>query len=409
MSAPLVENLKALQFFLKSKKVQYISQADEIEIVFNQETDKREGEGLAIEYDLRPESFNKLSFIIKNEYAGLYLFHNQDSLFDFLSLHIEILDNKNIFVFDVDDHFLFYDFNSQIITTDSSQQKNIHLISHYKQYKQLLDIYLREDGKLFEVKKSSTNEFIIFSRGEVKSVTSITYKTVDKYIFTDDFKALPIKEFEQNIYSEDWLACYNDTLCQYIEAQSTEKRTLSNLYNNFEYVFNLTKLNFQLYVSRFSFDKIRKQFKIEKNTYFENLNIAQDKVSSQIISVPLSLGASILSFYNYDGSRFVLVLTFVGVLCYCFFITYVVIMSLYDVQKVARDIVEEENNFKRYYLYLYEELKTDFNYMRNKRRRVRFLAWAIIITLLIVVFCVGVFSFTYKEKTVINTLHLLTN
>lgn len=384
---------------VKRLDAKLILQGGEIEFKFNSSNDKLNAEKIVKDARLSPEAFNQTSFTIKTAIGSFIFFDNLTSLLDSLSINITILEKNNLFVFDVDDYYLFYDSSTKITSTNSRQLKYQFIISHFEQYKNLLDIYLNGESRLFEMKKttSNTDELVVLSKGEQKLVTSISYKLIDEAIFIDDFIAIPINEFKTKIILEDWLACYNNTLCQFMEAQSLERQTFSNLYNNFTYVINLTNKNYQLFILKFSFDKIRKQFKTEKNTYFDNLNIAQDKISSQIISIPISLGASIYSFYQFDSSELILKIIYLAILMYSLFIGFVVIINLYDVKKISEDVNEEKKNFKKHYPDLLLELEKDFKYMRNKRVRVRILAWSIIISLLITLICITLFLLHYSQ------------
>lgn len=376
-------------------------QVGEIEFKFDTSEKKILVEKLVKDVGLEPETFNQTSFTIKAKVADFIFFDNLTSLLNTLNRDISMLSTTNIFVFDVDGYYLYFDKLKKTTVTNSKQLKYQFIISHFQQYKSLLDIYLNNEGGLFEMKKttSNTDELVILSKGEQKLVTSVSYKSVDLAIFIDEFFILPVNEFETKITLEDWLACYNNTLCQFMEAQSLGRQTFSNLYNNFNYIINLTNKNYQLYILKFSFDKIRKQFKTEKNSYFENLNIAQDKISSQIISIPISLGASIYSFYQFDSSDLILKIVYIAILIYSLFIGFVVIINLYDVKKIAEDTKEEMKNFIKHYPDLFLELKSDFGYMKNKRIRVRILAWSIIISLIVTLICITLFLLNYSQTS----------
>lgn len=403
-----IEEVSSLYETVKAKSVKVTLTGDEIELIFNTIEEKGETESFFKFINLDTESFTQTSISFKSEQRGLLFFDHLDTLLDQLNLDITLLNRYDLFVFDVDGHYLHFTHTNGQVTTDSAQAKIKFLISHFRQYKALMDIYLAHEGSLYEIIRNSIlgSEFVVLSKGEKKMVTSISYKAIDKTIFVEDNVTLPIDEFRTKIFSEEWLACYNETLCQFMDAQIPERRTFSNLFNNFSYLLNLTGQNFQLYILKFSFDKVRKQFKTEKNNYFDNLNAAQDKVSSQIISVPISLGASIYSFYQFNASPLVLTIIYIAICIYSLFIGFVVVMSLYDIRKIASDANDEEKNLKAHYPDLFIELQKDFDYMKNKRIRVRILAWAIIVALIITLISLTIFLLNYTEAKT-DIIHFL--
>ncbi len=405
---PTIQELIAIYEKIKTKGASVKLESDEIEFRFNSTEDKTEVENFLKTLQLPTDSFLPTSLSFKAEVDNLLIFDHLDSLLDQLSLDIELLATNDLFVFDIDGFYFHYHYHSEVVSTNSSQAKMKFLIMHFRQYKALLDIYLNGEGYLYEIKRKAlgVNEFVVLSKGEKKLVTSINYKTIDKTIFVDDNVMIPLDEFRTKMLSEEWLACYNETLCQFMEAQISQRRTFANLFNNFNYLLNLTGQNFQLYILKFSFDKIRKQFKTEKNTYFDNLNVAQDKISAQIISVPISLGASIFSFYQFNASPLILTIIYIAIWIYAIFIGFVVVMNLYDIKKIATDANEEEKNLNDHYPDLFSELKKDFAYMKNKRTRVRILAWAIIVALVITLASLTLFLINYQESKG-NNIHYL--
>ena len=403
-----VEQLSSVYAHLKNQGASIALNGDEVEISFDCQDKKQTSEHFLQSVPIATDSFSKTSVSIKSELDGLLLFDHLDSMLDQLNLDISLLNQYNIFVFDVEGHYFHYNYQTREVISNSVQPRIKFLIPHFIQYKGLLDIYLAAEGSLYEIWINilGGSEFVVLSKGEKKLVTTINYKTIDKSIFIDDNVTIPIDEFGTKILSEEWLACYNETLCQFMDAQLPQRRTFSILFNNFNYLLNLTGQNFQLYILKFSFEKIRKQFKTEKNNYFDNLNTAQDKISGQIISVPISLGASIFSFYQFNTSPLIISLIFLAICMYTLFIGFVVIMNLYDIRKIATDANDEEDNLKTHYPDLLKELEKDFTYMKNKRIRVRVLAWAILLALIVTLISLAVFVMNYQEvKT--STFHLL--
>jgi|GEM_PF-1899124 len=344
-------------------------------------------------------SFSNKSFSIDSSFQNFVFFDNLDSLFDRLSLSPTIIQTFDIFVFDESGHYFYNNSSTQNVESNLPYSHKKFLLKHFSQYTTLLKIFLEHKGRLVEVEKNTSKgkELIILSKGEEKLITSINYLNIDKDVFQLSYSEFPLERFSSKLIIDEWLACFKNTLCQFMELQSDDRRSFGNLYTNFNYIYNQTSKNYDLYLSKFSFDKIRKQFRAEKNNYFEGLNNAQDKISSQIISIPLSLGASIYSFFQLDAHSTTLKLVFFAVCIYTLFIIYVLAMNLYDIKKIASDAHEEKMNMKNYFPDLLKDYKSDFKFMKNKMRRVAVLGWGIIIALLLTLVFIAIFIFEFQD------------
>lgn len=406
MNTLKIEDLITLQNKILSTQGEISHSPNEITFHFNLDKSLSELKEVILRLNIGIIDENPKSLTIEDNQGDIILFENLISCFDKLDRDITILETKNIFVFDEKGDYIFYEFNSRKTFTNSKYEYLKFAIDNFSQRKILLEIFLDLNNKIIEFKRSrlENDELIIASNIDKKALTIIEYKTYNSTKL-NYFILLPLLEFKNKISSDDWLACFKNTICEYLHLQQNNK-SFDIIYTNFNYILNLTEKNFQLYISKFSFDKIRKQFRVEKNSYFEGLNTAQNKISNQIISIPISLGASIYSFFQLEADFITLILIYSSVIIYIFFITYVIIMNLYDIRKIDCDSKEEEGNMKNHYPDLLIDYAVDFRFMRNKIRRIYFLAWAIILALVITIILITIFIF--EEKNIQqNFLHFI--
>ncbi len=336
----------------------------------------------------------------KNDLQKIYFFKDTKSLFGTLRSDSTLINKYNFFVFDYDSHYLYYDHSSKQVVTNSKNSFTSFLFDHYLAYIKLLEVFKSNIPLIVEIDKSTTggNELIVISKGADKFITSIKYQEVDDTIFNRIYSRIPLEEFKLRLINEEWVASFKNVLCQYIELQGDPYKTFGTLYQNFTYIYNQTEKDYQLFISKFSFDKIRKQFKVEKNAYFDALNTAQDKITAQIISVPLSLGASVFSFYQLSVHANILALVYLGILIYSAFIIYSISIYLKDIKKLAKDINEEETNLSQHFESLLKDFQEDFNYMKSKRRHIRVLGYSIITALIVTLAAITYYLITYKEN-----------
>jgi len=346
--------------------------------------------------------------ILDKKQGDTIIFVDTLAVLDRLSNKIELLDSNDLFVLNLSADYLYYE---HLVKVEKTGGRLLNIFNHFTQYHELLKIYNGAENVLFEAKKSllSNEQFVIVSKGEDKHFTSVTYKAVDERIFSFDLETLKLQVFSDKIQSSEWLACYNNNVCKFMELQAESNRTFATLYGNFNFLIEQTDRNYQLFLDKFSFNTIKQQYKNEKTSYFDALGNAQTKIAAQIISIPVSLGVTILGFYKFNDNKLTLILIYVSILIYSVFIATVILLNIFDVNKLGKDVKEEEKRFERHYPDLYSGLKDDFRFMLKKRRHLRFLAYSMLVALFISIALTTIFLIFYKQQPgeVLKIFHLI--
>jgi len=98
-------------------------------------------------------------------------------------------------------------------------------------------------------------------------------------------------------------------------------------------------VEYQLFSKKFSFKKLRTELRAEKETYFKSLTEVLSKITTQIISVPISISAAVLASYKSEGWLQILILiVFWG---YTFFVLKIHGMYLNDVTDLERTLEKD--------------------------------------------------------------------
>lgn len=110
-------------------------------------------------------------------------------------------------------------------------------------------------------------------------------------------------------------------------------------------------MEYQLFSKKFSFKKLRTELRQEKETYFKSLTEVLSKITTQIISVPISISAAVLASYKSEGWLQILILiVFWG---YTYFVLKIHGMYLNDVTDLERtlgkdfEIINRESGYNK--------------------------------------------------------------
>lgn len=331
-------------------------------------------------------SSNK-SFEVKIDKNYILFFQDKRSFYDRINNTDIILKNKSIFIWDCNNSYLLYE-NFTIENATAHRTQSGDFIANVVQYRDFLKLFLDEKNQLIELEKAHPrNELFIISRGNEKLLVKLNYNRTEEELYSKRFEYLNLEQFSERIRNEAWLSCFKNTVCAFFDQQAEQKRIFKWLYENFFYLFANTEKSYFLYISQFSFDKISKQFKRDREHYFNSLNEYQNKISGQLISIPLTIGAALLSnnFITNNGLANSSVTFLIS--AYVIFVMGTIAFILVDLIKLKKDIMEESDALKTMYTDLYEYFEKDFKFIKRKASLLKlfgiflFLLFGIVLTI----------------------------
>lgn len=377
--------------------VNYNGDILEIQLTGNISEISADLENAKIQYD---KSGSK-SFEVKIDRDQILLFPDEMSLYDRLNNNNLSLIGKNIFIWTFDKSYLLYE-NFTIENAIRNPNNNAVFLLNVVQYRDFLKIFLREENGLIELNKvHPRNELFITSKGDEKLLIKLGYDKVIKDLYYKDFDYIDINQFLERIKNDEWLACFKNTVCAFFDIQSEPKRTFRWLYENFAYLFANTEKSYLLYISKFSFDKISRQFKKDREHYFNNLSEYQNKLSGQLISIPLTIGAALLSnnFVTNNGLAISSVIFLIS--AYVVFVMGTIAFVVVDLIKLKNDIKGENDTLKNMYSEIHDNFKRDFRYILRKSRFLIGFAWFLLALFIIVLIIVWFAPISSSPKEVL--------
>lgn len=319
--------------------------------------------------DLKYRKSANKSFEIEIDTMEIAFYKDKSTFCDKVSEKNFGLEGKNIFIWEFDNSYLVYrDFSRRAAMAERTEFGDF--ILNVLQYRDLLEVFIDEENLLVEFDriKHPHNELFIVSKGDEKLLIRLAYKKVVHELYSKRFEPIDHDKFIQRLENEEWVACFKNTVCAFFDHQSESKKTFLWLYENFAYLFANTEKSYLLYVSKFSFDKISKEFRKDQGQYFNSLNDYQNKLSGQLISIPLTIGAALLSdnfVANNGDARGSLVFL---ISAYVIFVMGTIGFVLADLIRLRRQIKKEKAHFQTVYEGIYTDFKKDFEFLLRKSR-----------------------------------------
>ena len=170
---------------------------------------------------------------------------------------------------------------------------------------------------------------------------------------------------------------------------TAEKERYQTILRQFDSILDLTSKDYEAYVSNFAIDKIKSQFKEERETYFASVDRSISSIEKQVVSFPLTFAASVFATYKVQDNPGIILLILVAYLLYTVIAVLILRMTSYNVNCLQSDVNAEENEIKTAYGKLYSNFKADFNKIRTKiyNLNVIIIALYFILILLFLLFC----------------------
>ena len=190
-----------------------------------------------------------------------------------------------------------------------------------------------------------------------------------------------------NLDKKEFIQFFKDVIINSIHSTDIKDRFFE-LTKSLKLLLNLTAKDYESYVLDFAIDKIKSKFKEERNKYFESLEKSIDTVSKQIVSFPLTFGATAFASYQVKDKPWILILIVIAYLLYTFIAFKVLSITDYNILCLKSDVNKEENEIKNGYEKVYADFKEDFIKIWTKIRKleglVLILKW--ILSLLFLIF-----------------------
>jgi hypothetical protein len=160
-------------------------------------------------------------------------------------------------------------------------------------------------------------KFIFTPTGVIEMNTSVNYST--KF---DEFKSLMLESKQYPVFLKKSLIKHllNSSLNPYV-----------SFFEKIDQIILEAKLDFNVYLHELSIDKIKAEYKDYKQQYFSSQNEILNKLTNQIIAVPISISATVFAISRLEGKGLPLFIVSFGLLCYIGYVTFLIKFFVRDI------------------------------------------------------------------------------
>ncbi len=310
--------------------------------------------------------------------TNLYIFYNID---DFVKRYKPQQDYDNIVI-------LIIDFeNSYLLKTEGKNDVINAKLANYDAFKRILD-FLLSATSFISYPNKAIREFVLVSE---KGVIDIEYNPLDSR--TIDIDSLPelFNRLKICFGSAEYQGFFRDAIIDTF-TRFEKKDRFYQLLLSLSILLDIAERDYQFFIKKFAFDKVKSKFKEERKGYFDEIEKSIDNVNKQVVAFPLTFSASVFAGFQVKDKPFVLVLIFLAYSIYTFIAWRVINLSKSNIDSVGKDIVFEAKNIREMYGLLLKVFMPDFKKIRARIKQVNSLIYILRFTLIFLLIIFAAFT-----------------
>lgn len=319
---------------------------------------------------------NKISFLLTDsKWQEVLYYYDETDFINRCKLDIEEYQDKSIVFLNP-----LGTLNTRQVTLAEIEKFAINFLT----YKSLRELF-KETKELSQFKNETSKTFTIVSKEY--GVFHVGYSLpVYSYFYTinivDKSERLK-KEFEK----KEFIQFFKEIIVTSVHS-TDEKNRFNVIISQLDSIIDLTLKDYEAYVSNFAIDKIKSDFKKERESYFESIDRSISSIGKQVVAFPLTFAASVFASYKVQDKPGVLLLILIAYLLYTIVAYLILTMTAYNVRCLKKDVNSEETAIKNSYGKIYSDFKTDFDKIKNKIWLLRIVVGVLygVLTLLFVLF-----------------------
>jgi len=247
--------------------------------------------------------------------------------------------DKNIAILDFNNGGLYFD-HKESITKVNTVSTNVFFIENYVWYLKFIEV-LKSGVRISNFFDKIKGEAILYS-----STKGIMYLQVPNLPIHLDFNKDYSSIFQKLLNRLDDSNFENQFKNRLFELPKIPSESqIDTLVSHLDTIIQETENNVQLILSQFSFDKFKSDLQKEKEKYFTSLRDLLSKIFSQVIGIPISIGASLFSSYKITN-KYVIICILLAIGVYVFFAVHNQLLLLKDVKEIEHDFNKDFEKIK---------------------------------------------------------------
>ena len=187
------------------------------------------------------------------------------------------------------------------------------------------------------------------------------------------------KQLETEFKKKEFIQFFKEIIVTSVH-RLPDKDRFQALVEQLDSIIDLTSKDYEAYVSEFAIDKIKSEFKKERESYFESIDRSISSIGKQVVAFPLTFAASVFASYKVQDKPGILLLILFAYLLYTIVAYLILSLTSYNVRCLRKDVQSEKATIKNEYGKIYEDFQSDFEKIEIKIGLLR-----IVVTVLFVV------------------------
>lgn len=229
-------------------------------------------------------------------------------------------------------------------------------------YREILDFFLGS-REFAQFHNTTTRTFTIISKEY--GVFQVGYM-LPKYEFFYSINIVgKTRRLKKDFQKKEFIQFFKEIVVASVHS-TAEKERFQTLLRQLDSIIDLTSKDYETYVSNFAIDKIKSEFREERESYFENIDRSISSIGKQVVSFPLTFAASVFASYKVQDKPGVILLILFAYLLYTIIAILILRMTSYNVTCLKADVFAEEKEIRTTYGKIYSDFEEDFTKIRNK-------------------------------------------
>lgn len=315
----------------------------------------------------------------------------------------EMLENK-VNLTTSPENFLILD--ESIIYPDNkpkteANKKTINKIEHYQEIISLLKILLVNADHKNKLSNDVIEDVVFLHKSRLEIPISYSEALLDEKL---DGISIVKALFDEKSHKEQKKSIFKEVLHGFL-INVPKKERLEHLIVYFGEFSKRYNENYQLFVSEFSFDEVRKEYEEKKRDYFTALNDVFSSVQTKMLGIPVSLalGALKMSAIIDDVTFWTNALLAFSIIIYSIMMFMLIKNQKHTLSAIKTEYDSQMTRLKHQYVEQYEEIK---NIQIDLDKRHDFqkscLNWFYVLTFSLFILIVSRFTWNLPWKTILG-------
>lgn len=297
---------------------------------------------------------NKVSFkLTDSKWSEILYYYNEKDFINRCELNLEGYQSRSIVFLSPKGKT-----NTEVVTGNETNK----FVENFLTYKSIRKLFI-ETKELSQFKNDTSKTFTIVSKEY--GVFHIGYSIPDySYFYIIDI-AGKSDRLKQEFEKKEFIQFFKEIIVTSVHS-TEEKNRLKVIVRQLDSIIDLTTKDYEAYVSNFAIDKIKSDFKKERETYFESIDRSISSIEKQVVAFPLTFAASVFASYKVQDKPGVLLLILLAYLLYTIIAYMILNMTAYNVRCLRKDVLSEKKAIKKAYGKIYADFKQDFQKIETK-------------------------------------------